>query len=270
MAYRFLPVTHSIKNWREVKAGTRPDSIFFGSELQGFLDCSQEWLKETALEYAASSSAWRYLSGYRSPNRSRDGFCKTFDVAEGFAAWALVKFLRPRVLVELGTQYGASSSLWKEALRRYVPNHELILCDLKDERRFIRDEECTFFQGDARRILPEIFSSRKVDLLFNDAHPYDLIRWSVQEGLKQGVKTFVFHDVGAKHPRTGFKRESTRFKPEEKEHLSEAYERCGRWERHVMAEIFGKEILFEESLQTPSARAQIFDSLYGLGAVVRV
>jgi hypothetical protein len=71
-------------------------------------------------------AAWRHLSSYQSAGPATDGFGKTLDVAEGFAAWAIVKHLRPRVVLEIGTQYGISARLWKEALKAYFRPFEPI------------------------------------------------------------------------------------------------------------------------------------------------
>lgn len=275
MVAGFSPIRgslHSIvlamNNYRAVRRGTQPDSIFFQSEIRSLLNCDRQWLFETAAEYRKCSAAWRRLCGYHSHSRRTDGLAKTLDVAEGFAAWAVVKHLRTKVVVELGTRYGASARLWKEALKRYVPDHELILCDLKDERRFIDDSECTFLEGDARQTLAEVYATRPVDLLFNDAHPYDLIRCSVEEGLLHGIAAFAFHDVGCGHPRGPFKAESASVSVDDKQIHAEDWATYGHWERHVMADVFHPGILHVEAAVIPSARIQVFDSLFGFGVVI--
>jgi len=254
------------RNRSSVDRGTRDGSIFFADELAAFLERDPGWIAETAAEYRACYPAWKYLSGLRSPARATDGVAKSLDVAEGLAVWSLVKHLRPMVVVELGVQYGVSSRLWKEALKRYVPGHELILCDLEDRRRFIRDDECTFIRGDACELLPAVMKSHTVDLLHNDAHPYRLIRWSVEEGLKNAVGTFTFHDVG-RGPRVPFRVESAQMTFEEKLAHSEDISGCGHWERHVMGELFDERILHEDTADTDRCAVQIFDSLFGFGAV---
>jgi hypothetical protein len=257
--------THAARNWLAVQRGTRKGRVFFQHELADLFECDADWLADTAAEYRRCIDAWWRLSAYQSPSQKADGFAKTLDVAEGFALWALVKRLRPRVVVELGTQRGLSARLWKEALCAYVPGHELILCDIEDRRAFIRDADATFLLGDARRTLAEVFATRRVDVLFNDAHPYDLIKWSVQEGLKHGVPVFVFHDVGRRHPRANFRAESAHLSPEERALHGEDIGQYGHWERHVMAEIFDPRIVEQDSGSGGAYRLRIFDSLYGLG-----
>lgn len=255
------------RNKQVVFNGTQSDYIFFQKSIKQLLGCDDEWLTQTAAEYQSCPAAWKYLSGLKSPSRKTDGYAKSLDVAEGFAAWALVKHTRPRVIVELGVQYGVSSRLWKEALKAYVPNHELVLCDLEDKRRFIDDNECTFLKADARQVLPELFASRDVGILHNDAHPYDLIHWSVTEAMRHNVPVLTFHDVG-RSPRTTFQISSSKLGKEEKLANSEYSAHYGHWERHVMAEVFDERILSEDTVTTSSHRIQIFDSLFGFGVVI--
>lgn len=255
------------QNRRTVYKGTQPNYIFFQKELKQLLGCNDDWLVETAAEYRSCAPAWKHLSGLRSSSKKTDGYAKSLDVAEGFAVWALVKHTRPKVIVELGVQYGVSSRLWKEALKAYVPNHELVLCDLEDKRRFIGDDECTFLQADARQVLPKLFASGEVGILHNDAHPYDLIHWSVTEAIRHNVPVLTFHDVG-RGPRTSFKISSSQLSQEEKLANTEYSAQYGHWERHVIAEIFDERILSEDTIITNSHRIQIFDSLFGFGVVL--
>src|SRR4051794_22569760 len=115
--------------WRNIQSG----QIFFGTELKRLLRCDEAWLRTTAREYLAHPQAWQNLSTLRSPSQRLDGFAKSLDVAEGFALWTLVKMLKPKVVVELGVNRAISSRLWKEALDTYVPQAQLVLCDLVDE-----------------------------------------------------------------------------------------------------------------------------------------
>lgn len=256
------------RNRQSVYTNTEAGNTFFQYELCQLLGCDEAWIAETAAEYRACPAAWKYLSGLCSSSRKTDGIAKTLDVAEGFAAWSLVKHLRPHVMVELGVHYGVSSRLWKEALKAYVPEHELILCDLEDRRKFITDGECTFLKGDAFQTLPEVLASRKVDLLYNDVHPYSLVRWSVEEGKRLGVRTFAFHDVG-RQERGPFRPESADLSLDEKLAHDTDYGHCGRWERHVIAELFDRRVLNQDTVVEDSYRIQIFDSLFGFGAVIR-
>lgn len=243
---------------------------FFASELAWLIERDSAWMRETAREYAACPEAWRRLSGLRSQRRLTDGYVETLDVAEGFALWALVKHLRPRAVVELGTQFGISARLWKEALKVYVPEHTLYLCDLEDRRRFIADRDATFLQGDARVLLADLFKRETVDVLYNDAHPYDLIRWSLDEGIVHNVRCFAFHDVGGRELRGWpFLLESGTLSAEERMANSTNYPTYGHWERHCMAEAFSADILTANAAENAEWKLQIFDSLFGFGVALR-
>lgn len=258
------------ENRQVVEQHTRLPHIFLYQELKQLLDCDDAWLQETAGEYYRCTDAWKLLSGLRSSSPKTDGYAKSLDVAEGFALWALVKQQQPKVVVELGSQYGISARLWKEALKQYVPQHELILCDLADNRRFIDDRECTFLKGDARKTLKQVFASRQVHLLHNDAHPYDLIHWSVEAALQQRIPILTFHDVGGYQLRGGpFKPEASALSKAEKAKYGEDYGPYGAWERHVMAEILDQRLVQQDFVVTPEWRIQIFDSFLGFGVAVR-
>lgn len=265
---RLRCIRQASRNRSTVHTGTQSGQVFFGQELKQLLGCADKWLADTAIEYRDCSMAWRHLSGLRSPSRKTDGFAKSFDVSEGFALWALVKHVRPKVVVELGVLHGVSSRLWKEALKAYVPDHELILCDLEDKRELIDDSECTFLKGDARRVLPRLFASEDVGVLHNDAHPYGLVHWSVTEALSYAVPLLTFHDVG-RGARGPFRVGSSQLDREQRLANSENWAQCGHWERHVMAEVFGEHILYADEAESDAYRIRVFDSLFGLGVALQ-
>lgn len=259
----FQRINNYIAIWRNIQSG----QIFFHTELQRLLRCDEAWLRKTAREYLATPHAWQYLSALRSSSRRFDGFAKSLDVAEGFALWALVKTLRPAVVVELGVNLGISSRLWKEALKRYVPSHQLVLCDLFDYRMFIDDREARFIKADAFESLPPLLREYSVDILHNDAHPYDLIRWSVIEAMKVGVPCLTFHDVGT-GPRGSFRSESSKLSMEERLANKTNWHQFGLWERHVMAELIDARVASEDRVTTPEWESQIFNSLFGFGVAL--
>lgn len=262
--------TQARRNHQALDAAARAGTVYFAAELAWLLGRDADWLAATAAEYCACPPAWRLLSGLRSASAATDGFAKTLDVAEGFALWALVKHLRPHVVVELGTQYGISARLWKEALRAYVPDHRLYLCDLHDRRRFIGNDESTMLEGDAAVTLRSLLDHQAIDLLHNDAHPYTLIKWSLREGLAHGVRCFTFHDVGGYALRGGpYLPASAAVPVDERPQHDTDWSRYGVWERHVMAEVFAPEITTQDAVETAQWRLQIFDSLFGFGAALR-
>lgn len=257
-------------NRSAVNACTKPGSVFMAKEVAQLTGRDAAWIDATAAEFRACEAAWVKLSGLRSPNKYSDGYIETLDPAEAFALWALVKHMRPRVVVELGTQFGLSARVWKEALRRYVPDHKLVLCDLEDRRRFIGDDESTFLKGDARISLAKLFAEDQVDILYNDAHPYPLITWSLVEGQKHNVPCFAFHDVGGRELRGGpFRVEFAKFSEEQRLQHATDYELVGHWERQCMADAFDARILTQDFAENDTWRLQIFDSLFGFGAALR-
>lgn len=266
---RLNEVRHTWRNAEAVYRGTQPGAVLYQAELQRLLDVDQDWLAATAAEYRACPAAWRRLTALRSSSRATDGIAKSMDIAEGWVAWAVVKRYRPRCIVELGTQLGISARLWKEALKTYVPEHTLILCDIEDRRRFIGDTEATFVLGDANQTLPAIFEQQQVGLLFNDAHPYELIRWSTLEGLRRRVPVLAYHDVSLHSPRATYNPRGQELAPEQRTLEPEVLGTYGAWERHVMGEVLDARLLHEDYAETADLRVQVFDSTFGLGVAVR-
>lgn len=241
---------------------------FFQKELCQFLCVDKEWVKETFREYAETPEAWIRLSSYQSPSSQYDGKAKSLDIAEGFAVWSFVKMFRPKNVVELGSQFGISARLWKEALQRYVPQHSLHLFDLEDKRQYITDQEATLHLGDAYRLFPEFLKSNKVDLLINDAHPYELIKWSLFEAIQKKVPYFAFHDVGNRTKRGPFRKNYFHLSEYDKLKGSLNWGKYGHWERHVMADVFDRKIADQKFTENKNVRVQIFDSLFGYGFVI--
>jgi hypothetical protein len=171
-------------------------------------------------------------------------------------------------VVELGVNRGISARLWKEALKTYVPDHQLILCDLYDLRQFITDEEARFIKADAFQSLPQIFEEYTVDVLHNDAHPYDLIRWSMLEAMEHKVPCLTFHDVG-QGPRGPYRAASAKLSMEERMAQSSNWAEYGLWERHVMAELLAPDLASKDWAKTTEWECQIFDSLLGFGVALR-
>ncbi|MFQ5437053.1 MAG: hypothetical protein ACE5FD_19515 [Anaerolineae bacterium] len=117
-------------------------------------------------------------------------------------------------------------------------------------------------------MLPRLFAGQQIDLLHNDAHPYDLIHWSVQEAIWNHVPVLTFHDVGQVH-RGSFRAESYTLSQEEKIKCCVDWGVYGHWERHVMAELLDERILREDFVENEQWRIQIFDSLFGFGVAIR-
>jgi hypothetical protein len=258
----------SYDNKANIEYRAKTGEAFFQKELCKFLNVDKSWIKQSFGEYAETPEAWVRLSSYRSPSSQHDGKAKSLDIAEGFAVWAFVKKFRPKNVVELGSQFGISARLWKEALQKYVPGHELHLFDLEDKRQYITDQDATLHLGDAYRLFPEFLKSNRVDLLINDAHPYELIKWTLTEGILHKIPFFGFHDIGCTHKRGPYKKEYFKLSEYEKIKGSLNWHHYGLWERHAMADFFDKRIAAESCVENEHIKCQIFDSFLGFGFVI--
>lgn len=117
----------------------------------------------------------------------------SINVIEGQFLYALLCFLKPTKILELGCGSGLSSSHMLEALQRNDLG-ELVSVDLDPNGGHMIPEvlrpRWKFIQGDVRTLkLP------KSDFLFEDAdHSYEGTKKSLEDAIKRGVKAAAVHD----------------------------------------------------------------------------
>ena len=241
----------------------REKNPFFKSEIKKFYEENDVWVLESLNDFYNCKVAWENLTLFQSDSRKGDGIGKSVDIAEGFAIWCFVRHFKPQSIAEIGTRYGVSARLWKEALKKYVPEHRLTLFDLEDVRRYIDDSEAKLIVGDAFKLFPDFLNNHPVDLLILDAHPYELTRWALEEGFKRGIKNFAFHDVGKKHRRGPYKPQYYTLPEIVKLKHSLDWGTYGTWERHLQADFFDKALATKDYVQNEFSTSQVFDSLFG-------
>lgn len=253
------------------------DDIIFANELQKLLDISFEKIEKYDNEFK-SLPFQGFLPDEASASKKTDNADKTMDLAEAFAFYCILREKNASSILELGTRFGCTAAFFKIVLSINAnengnENKNLVSCDLYKDFRYINEKDFTFLQGDARNLFPAILENGEFDCLFNDAHPYDLIKKSSVDAIDRKVPILAFHDVGKNHKRSGFDRERY-FIPEEQK-INCVYDshgtpvEGGHWERHVMAELFSEKLLDDDFVETDEFIVQIFDSLFGLGIAIR-
>ncbi|PIQ85379.1 MAG: hypothetical protein COV74_09270 [Candidatus Omnitrophica bacterium CG11_big_fil_rev_8_21_14_0_20_45_26] len=245
------------------------EEIPFRSEIAKLLSVQEDWLIQTYYEYCLAKANFEpLLPAVRSSRRATDHGGKSLDPHEAFALWCVIKKCKAKRILELGTRFGVSARFFRVAhlFMFGLDDSKIYSCDLNREYRYVNDDDFEFIQGDAKLLFPDILKKNKIDLIFNDAHPYDLTKISVSASLEAQSPIITFHDVGKNHPRSPFKREAY-FLPVNERNLINLAE-YGPWERHVMAEFFGQNLLDEDFSETDQYRVQIFDSLFGLGVAI--
>jgi len=114
---------------------------------------------------------------------------KSLDRREAFLAWSLVMKYKPKVVLELGSQFGHSGIIWLDAVKRtggvfigldlgrdkgnkYSAGSQGTMELLPDN-----DPQCIKCWGDAVELLPELLKKYDVGLVFHDAaHTWDHVK----------------------------------------------------------------------------------------------
>lgn len=188
---------------------------------------------------------------------------KTTCFEEAFIFFVLFSLIRPRRMVEIGTQYGQSTRRFLDIAGHLGLETEIVCYDVADELKFVGHEEVRLVLQDVTgRAQEEIYQRWQPDIVFLDARPYHLIRDVVQAALEApDGSVLVIHDCtrGLCHPGMPLSREDTRISS-----------KTGVWERHVLAEFFGIDQPCRRALDYVAHRnhvLRIFDTRHGLGVI---
>jgi len=182
---------------------------------------------------------------------------KSLSMQEAFALYLVSTLYDVKHVAEIGVRYGISTRFWLAALPGCaVTGYDLKkLYNKRKKLKPIKSPNFNFIQGDVNKTWRE----SKYDLIFYDAHPYDLT-YKLATEMKDKVKIHCFHDVGS----LCFKKESSNIPREERIEIDVA----GHWERHVMAEVFTPCIKDEIFAVNDEWRSIIIDDKYGVGITI--
>lgn len=182
---------------------------------------------------------------------------------ENLAVWiATLEEVRPKCIVEFGTQTGCSTMIIARLCRYLGIRTRIITINIKDELVY-RDLDVEYVIEDLTGKLDSVWERWNPDIIFQDAHMYHLIHQQLLEGEKHRHTLHLFHDVGFRlfqHPMTI---------PLEAVPTGTT----GSWERHVLA-LYAPELLNVATRQfsDDKVKIHIFDGCadsreYGLGVL---
>jgi hypothetical protein len=182
---------------------------------------------------------------------------KSLSMQEAFTLYLVSKLYGVESVAELGVRYGISSRFWLSTL----PDCSVTGYDIKklyNKRKKLKpitSPKFHFIHGDVN----ETWKDSKYDLIFYDAHPYD-ITYKIAYNNIDKVKIHCFHDVGE----LCFKKESSNIPTDQRVEIDIA----GHWERHVMAELFTPNIADDIIAIDDEWRSLIIDDKYGVGITI--
>lgn len=183
---------------------------------------------------------------------------------ENITVWiAALLELRPKCIVEFGTQTGCSSLVLARLCRFLGVKSKIVTINIVDELKH-RDRDVEYVINDFTGNIGQVWKRWNPDIIFQDAHMYYLIKEILDESEKKHRNTMhFFHDVGHrlfKNP------------------MSIPYEAIptsatGSWERHVLA-LYDDKILKQDvrSINNSKVKVHIFDGCadsqeFGLGVL---
>ena len=253
-------------------------NIPFKKEIKRLLDENDEWVEETYDIFNKNSKYFiNLVPRPRSSSKRTDNADKTLDLDECFVYWCLIRKYKLKNILELGTRFGTSTRVIRCAQRTFFPDSQtkLYSCDVNKEYRYIHPDEFEFIHRDAKGLFPHFLKENQIDCIHNDAHPYDLIKLSTQAAIDTKIKIMTYHDVSRPedHPRGSCIKNSFFLSEKEKLEINSnlpfsGIADYGHWERHVICELFSKELLENNFVETEQYKIQMFCSLFGLGVVV--
>ena len=193
----------------------------------------------------------------------RFGEWKTLTTEEAFLLGVSMSLTRPRVIVELGTQYGKSTRRIVDLAEFLGLDARIITYDVVDELQYVGHDEIDFRQEDLTgRFRADILDKFGSGFIFSDAPPFALLSEVVRETLAHyGNWTLAIHDCGPGlcNPHMRISREDP--------NISSS---TGLWERHILAEIFGIDDPLSPALDsqhTATSRMHIFETQHGMALI---
>jgi hypothetical protein len=188
------------------------------------------------------------------------GESRTLCFEEAFLVFLTAQHLRPRQVVEIGTQYGKSTRRIVDMLALLELGSPVTCFDIVDQLQFVSHQEVQLILHDVTGDFQEsVLTSFSPELIYLDAHPYDLLKNVVAQFIEWSRRRpaiLAIHDCspGLYNPRMRIPRD----RPEA------ISSRTGVWERHALAEVFGAPAAALDDLATPSHRLRVFGTPHGL------
>ena len=238
-----------------------PDHALLVAQIGQFYGLSGKELLDSYIDYKKFYNGMDYQSYF---SQEKDcGERKHLCMEEAMLCYFTLRFQRPDVIVEIGTQYGVSTRKIID-IRNHLGIDAPIVCyDIEDQVKYFTPVEATLNVKDVSQCLRvEIFINSSRGYLHLDAHPYYLTRDAILEATSEQHWAITMHDCG--RGLCNPKMEISRDQPELISSLT------GHWERHVLAEVFGVSSPLEEALdsqETPTHSMRIFETPHG-GCVI--
>jgi len=191
------------------------------------------------------------------------GEAKTLTREEAFLFVLSCQLVKPKSVVEIGTQYGKSTRRILDLLQFLQIKAPVACFDIIDEIKYVSHDEISLHIHDLTQDFHQVVLTQlKPSLIYLDAHPYHLLKNVLTQYLdwsKDQPCILAIHDCSK-----GLFKKRMHISPEEPSKITS---RTGLWERHVLAEVFNSTQSAIDSLKTPNHTLRIFDTQHGLAVI---
>jgi hypothetical protein len=218
------------------------------------------------LEREVVDRHWRTYSAYHDSKdyERKFGEFKTLCLEEAFVLYLAMTIVRPRTIVEIGTQHGKSTRRILDAIDLLGLETRVICFDVNDVvEHFSPGDEAKLVLGDVTgRFRRDVLQAYEPDLIFLDAHTHGLLGEVIGQVVSKGTECLLaIHDAGRGlcNPRMTIAKDDPA--------VTSA---TGVWERHILADVFGIEDPLSDQLddaESPTHRLSIFATTHGLGVI---
>ncbi|MBI3464555.1 MAG: glycosyltransferase family 4 protein, partial [Planctomycetes bacterium] len=192
------------------------------------------------------------------------GELKTLCFEEAFVLYVLLECMRPRTIVEMGTQYGKSARRIIDIKALLGLESRVVCFDVADEVRYFSSGEAELVLKDVTgTVRRDILEAYEPDLIFVDIHLYHLLQEIVVETTSFGHScALAIHDCGRGlcNPHMTIAKDDPG-----------VTSLTGVWERHILAELFHVEDPLSsrlDNVENSTHRLRIFDTPHGLGVIL--
>ncbi len=234
---------------------SRVDYPVFFQEIHNYFHLSLEMIEQEFNTYKIFYTQMNYGTLL--------GETKTLCLEESFLIYLAAKNNLPQNFCEIGTQYGKSTRRILDIFRLLNVSPISYCYDIAKEIQFVSEKEVCFNLHDLTSDFEiEVLTKYSPELIFLDAHPYELLKKVISEFIKWSnshPSILAIHDCS-----------SGLFLPKmriPKNNPALVTSRTGLWERHVLAELFQVPDEKLDDHKTTTHHLKIFQTPHGLALI---
>jgi len=182
---------------------------------------------------------------------------KTLDKKECFEIYKYFLQYRPLIIFEFGVQYGCSTRFFLELSNHLNLNVVLHSFDIKNNVKYAEFKQFFMHIQDITEHVDSVFKELpKPDLVFLDAHPYQLTKNIMKKCLKNQIN-FMTHDVSQEIGKIRASKRTNQF-------TNFSPSTGAEWELYTICELISQDLWTSTSYHNDKIDVKIITGKYGL------